>query len=77
MARQELGAFLEALSEEAPELAVSLEIVGELTMDVGRHLDSTLGRALREGLQPRARSRALATELQLALDHVHPGLAGR
>jgi hypothetical protein len=36
-----------------------------------------LGRALREGLRPRARSRALATELQLALDHVHPGLAGR
>lgn len=77
MARQELGAFLEALSEEAPELAVSLEIVGEPTTDVGRHLDSTLGRALREGLRPRARSRALATELQLALDHVHPGLAGR
>lgn len=72
-ARQELGAFLAALSEEAPELEVSLEILGEPTADVGRHLDSTLGKALREGLRPRARSRALATELQLALEHPSPG----
>ncbi|HJU52391.1 MAG TPA: GTPase [Acidimicrobiia bacterium] len=65
--RRELSAFVEALSEEAPELSVSLEVLGEPTADIGRHLDSTLGRALREGLRPRARTRALATELELAL----------
>lgn len=66
-ALQDLDAFVEALSEEAPELSVSLEVLGEPTTDIGRHLDSTLGRALREGLRPRARSRALATELELTL----------
>ncbi|HJR87636.1 MAG TPA: GTPase [Acidimicrobiia bacterium] len=67
-ALQELGAFVEALSEEAPELSVSLEVLGEPPAEeIERHLDSTLGRALREGLRPRARSRALATELELAL----------
>ena len=66
-ARQELVAFIAALSEEAPELSVSLDVPSEPTADIGRHLDSTLGRALREGLRPRARSRALATELELAL----------
>ncbi|MGH8959056.1 MAG: GTPase [Acidimicrobiia bacterium] len=67
MALRELGDFVAALSGAAPELQVFLDVVGEPTDDIDRHLDATLGRALREGLRPRARSRALATELELAL----------
>jgi GTP-binding protein EngB required for normal cell division len=66
-ARRGLGAFVHALSVEAPELRVSLDVIGEPTENIDRHLDATLGRALREGLRPRAESRALATELELGL----------
>ncbi|HEX2421125.1 MAG TPA: hypothetical protein VHL55_05960 [Acidimicrobiia bacterium] len=67
LARGQLGEFIDALAVEAPELRISLDVIGEPTADIDRHLDATLGRALREGLRPRAESRALATELELGL----------
>jgi 50S ribosome-binding GTPase len=67
-ARRDLGAFVDALSVEVPELRVSLDVIGAPTEDIDHHLDATLGRALREALRPRAQSRALATELELGLD---------
>lgn len=66
-ARQRLADFVEAITAEAPELTVSIDVISEPAGDVDRHLDATLGRALREGLRPRAQSRAIATELELAL----------
>jgi GTP-binding protein EngB required for normal cell division len=62
-----LATFTDELSAVAPEVAVSIEVVGEPTSDIRSHLDTTLGRRLREALRPRAESRALATELQLLL----------
>ena len=67
IARQVLASFVDTLSDEVPELRVSLDIIGEPTGDIERSLDTTLGRALREGLRPRAMSRALAAELELVL----------
>lgn len=66
-ARRELGDFVDALTAEAPELRVSLDVISEPSEEIDRHLDATLGRALRDGLRPRALSRALATELEVSL----------
>jgi GTP-binding protein EngB required for normal cell division len=69
----ELRAFVSELSSEAAEIdpGVDLEpLIGSPAGDqsgVGRQLDASLGRYLRDRLRPRATTRALADELALLL----------
>jgi hypothetical protein len=70
---RELRAFVIELSSEAVEIDSSVDLdslIGAPGGDqsgVGRHLDATLGRYLRDRLRPRAMTRALADELVLLL----------
>ncbi|MGI8518155.1 MAG: hypothetical protein ACR2ME_07440, partial [Acidimicrobiia bacterium] len=71
--RDEILEFVEALKADAPEVSTiePLAVIGAVTAttreEIARHLDQTLGRSLREKLRPRALSKAIAAELQLAL----------
>jgi energy-coupling factor transporter ATP-binding protein EcfA2 len=70
---RELRAFVIELSSEAAEIDSSVDLdllIGSPAGDqsgVGRHLDATLGRYLRDRLRPRATTRALSDELVLLL----------
>lgn len=73
-AKEEVVRFFETLQAEVPELA-DLDSSQELEKvppgspdEVARYLDATIGRAVRERLRPRAQTRAIAIELQLALN---------
>ncbi len=71
--RDEILEFVEVLRADAPEVSIiePLAVIGVVTAstpeEIARYLDQTLGRALREILRPRALSKAIAAELQLAL----------
>ena len=68
-----LRSFVLELSVEAPEIEPGLDLeglIGSPSGDlgaVGRHLEASLGRHLRDRLRPRATTRALAEGLALSL----------
>ena len=69
----ELSEFVDQLRVEAHELSSvdTLTLLDDVPTAgaeaISRHLDRTIGAALRAALRPRAMSRAIAAELQLAL----------
>ncbi|MGQ0849347.1 MAG: GTPase [Actinomycetota bacterium] len=69
---RELRDFVQELSLEANEIDPLIDVEELIGSTVGqpidRHLDATVGRYLRDQPRPRATTRALLTELSLALD---------
>ena len=63
--QEELDRFVAGIKAKAPELALDLD--QPIEGDIARQLDLHIGRAIRSQLRPRAETRAIATELQLAL----------
>lgn len=63
--QKQLEEFVSLIVSEAPEVAVDLSQLPDRIDERG--LDATIGSQMRSGLRRRAQSRAIATELRLAL----------
>ena len=66
-AREQLGGFVESVAPETPVDFDEAIMTASHSDDPARALDLGMGRQLRDQLRPRARTRALLVELQLAL----------
>lgn len=67
LAREQLVVFVESVGPQTPIDFEAVLTIASQSDDPARSLDLGMGRQLRDQLRPRARTRALLVELQLAL----------